>query len=91
MHWNMDLAYGIPSLTALILAFAWVRHVARRERTRRRQRARQSKPPGVRSLSQRSEMRAAEDPSTVMESIQRTHSRPPTFPHEASTKRPAKR
>ena len=86
----MDLAYGIPSLTALILAFAWVRHVARRERTRRPHRARRSKPPGARSLSQRSEMRAGEDPITVMESIQRTHSRPPTLPHEA-TKRPVKR
>ena len=83
----MDLAFGLPSLAALIIAFAWVRHIGRRDRRHRRDRTRQAKPRGMRSLSQRSEMRAGEDPNTVMESIQRTHSRPPSVSPEGPAKR----
>jgi hypothetical protein len=71
---HVDLAFGIPSLTVLVLAFAYVRHVARRGRKRREARAR-TPSRGMRSLSQRSEMRAGDDPTSVMEDLS-THSRP---------------
>jgi hypothetical protein len=71
---SVDLVYGIPSLTALLLALAYVRHVARRDRRRAKEHKR---PPSraVRSLSQRSEMRAGDDHMSVMEDL-RTHSKP---------------
>jgi hypothetical protein len=65
-------AYGLAALVLLIVALVYVRAIARR---RRRSVRRRGPSRGMRSLSQRSEMRANEDPSTVMEQIQRTHSR----------------
>lgn len=77
----MDLAYGIPSLALLLLAFAYVRRLARREAERRRRRTGKLPKTGVRSLSQRSEMRAGDDLNSVMDDIQRTQSAPlPTQP-----------
>jgi hypothetical protein len=80
----VDLVYGIPSVVALLVALGYVRRVARRERKRRVNRTRVPPAVGLRSLSQRSEMRAGEDAATVMEEIQRTHSGTP-FNHPSAT------
>ena len=68
---NLELSLGLPALAALLLAFAYVRRIARRDKARKLDRRRGVRPAAHRSLSQRSEMRAGEDPSTVMESIAR--------------------
>jgi hypothetical protein len=71
----LDLVYGIPTLAVLIFVFGYVRRIARRRNAQLRH---PRKPPKyVRSLTQRSEMRAGEDVTSVMEHMQRTHSRPP--------------
>jgi len=67
----LDPVYGLPALAALLLALAYVRRIARRGRFQRRGRRSLGGDRGYRSLSQRSEMRAGEDATTVMEDIAR--------------------
>jgi hypothetical protein len=91
---NVELNLGLPALAALLVALAYVRRVARRDKARRLDRKRGVRPAAYRSLSQRSEMRAAEDPSTVMESIARaprTGSPPTRDPKPPTTQRAARR
>ena len=74
-HVAVDLIYGIPALAALLVALAYVRRIAQRKRKPRVRRA--NKPlKYMRSLSQRSEMRAGDDFNSVMEDMQRTRSMP---------------
>jgi hypothetical protein len=84
----VDVVYGVPTLAALVFAFGYVRSLARRERARRAQPRRKSPTRGVRSLSQRSEMRAGDDPNTVMEDLQRTRTTL-SKPHSASGRDPS--
>jgi hypothetical protein len=77
----VDLVYGLPALAALLVAFAFVRRVARRQRDARLRRTRTPPKQAVRSLSQRSEMRAG-DPISVMDDLQRTNSRRMSAPSE---------
>lgn len=77
----MDLAYGLPVLAALGYSLYVVHHVATRERRKAyllRRAAGGSKPIRLRKRrpSPRSEMRACEDPTTMMEAI-KTRTSPP--------------
>lgn len=66
----MDLAYAIPVLVALGLAFIAVRHVANRQRRLlgqyRKRKAARSRSPPPKTDSARSEMRAQENPTTTL-------------------------
>jgi hypothetical protein len=65
----LDLAYGLPALAGLVMLLLYVRRVATRARARRLDRSSRAPSRGVRSLSQRSEMRAGDDPLSVMDSM----------------------
>lgn len=68
----MNLLVGLPLVGLLVLAFFGARYVIRRDRLRRARYRKNS--PWLRRMSARSEMRAYNDPTTMMGSI--TNSRP---------------
>ncbi len=76
----VSLVYALPLLIAITAAWLVVRSVRerRRERALRERLDRQSRPPKLksRSASERSQMRATEDPTTVLNSL-KTRSRHP--------------
>lgn len=67
----MELYYGLPILAALGLAFVYARRAYRRQQLRRRRPRRELPLQAITKASARSDMRACEDPSTVMDTVRR--------------------
>ncbi len=68
----MEIVYGIPVVAALVLALYAVRRVAKRDKLRRR-RMRQSRLVRAEpAVSERSEMRAYDNPTTFMDAVTTT-------------------
>ncbi|MEP7183464.1 MAG: hypothetical protein ABI886_14890 [Betaproteobacteria bacterium] len=85
----MDPIYGLGLLAVLVFGLAVVRRVARREKFRRYQLHRSlnrplDMPTTTGRASRRSEMRADDDSTTVMERITKT--KPPTGNRDTNTK-----
>jgi hypothetical protein len=68
----MNLLVGLSLVGLLVIALLGARHIIRRDRLRRARYRKNS--PWLRKMSARSEMRAYNDPTTMMGSI--TNSRP---------------
>jgi len=65
--------YGIAALVLLVIALIWVRRIARRQRIVMKM-SHAARAQGSRKISQRSDMRAGEATTTVMDQMQRTQS-----------------
>jgi len=94
----MDPAYGMPVVALLVVAWVGVRLSAARARRRRellrrqkRLAARAREASGPQTVSARSDMRSADSPITVMNTIQKRAPRPVeqsgTRPKELQTRR----
>ena len=70
----MDIIYGLPIVAILAYALYAARRVARRERQRRKQMRRSRLADASPSVSERSEMRAYDNPTTFMDAVTTTQS-----------------